>query len=316
MKSRVLISILFGIILSTSTWGQRIFGDNGPCDQQRPYFLIGDTVKIWDAGGIYEELNKTKTLKWPTREIKKKAGKKGWKSYEPKAGDIGEIVHVFEYNDDRVNSAKYIYLLQIENNYVPIGCGYITEVDKMTGDEEWEYYYMQDSIQNSLYADSCLFKLSYGVGGRYQGGVFKIDSLAETFACEILDSKSDTILMMKSFNNNHGLGKSNMILITWREPNNDYIKFYKHDIRGQITEQDPKLIPTDIIDYFFEKELETNDSSPKSIISVSHPNVYNIYFVYGNKVYQEYLTYREVKDDPEHLKTIWWKKLLSEINSP
>ena len=78
-----------------------------------PFFSIGDTVKIWDAGGIYTKINESNNLQWPNKEVKKKAGLKGWKDYYPNQGDIGRIVHVFEYDNGRVNSAKYIYLLKI-----------------------------------------------------------------------------------------------------------------------------------------------------------------------------------------------------------
>lgn len=316
MKELLLISTIHLFVAMNLLSGQRILEGQSPCTKGNPYFEIGDSVKIWDAGGVYPDINKSKSLIWPSKKVKRKSGENSWKDYTPKSGEVGQIIHVFDYDESRTNSSKYIYLLQIGKQHVPIGCGYITDIDKMTSDEEWEYHFIQDSIRNSIYANGCLFKLSYGLGNRYQGGSFKIDSLAESYACDLLEQGIDTILMMKSFNNNHGLGKSNMQMIAWRDNASDYIKFFSCLTNGEINNHPYKEIATEKINYFFNTKIATNNSSPESIIRVSHPNVYNVYFVYGDKIYTEYLTYREIKNDTEHVKTRWWTKLLNEINSP
>lgn len=97
------------------------------CDSTKGKSLVGTYAKIWHNGGIYEDLNMVKDFNFPSKEMRKKGGISGWGKYYPQNGDIGQIVYTTEYTVNAVGSAKTIYILQIKDKYVPIGCEYLTD---------------------------------------------------------------------------------------------------------------------------------------------------------------------------------------------
>jgi hypothetical protein len=92
-------------------------------DSASAFALVGKQAKIEKDGGVYSTLNDSETLKWPNAEMKKLGSRSGWKKYKPAKGDTGTIVHVFV---DNGSTSKFIYLLQVKDKYVPVGCGYLT----------------------------------------------------------------------------------------------------------------------------------------------------------------------------------------------
>ncbi len=70
-------------------------------------------ANITDLGQIYEEINTTECLTWPTSEAKDKGGKNGWGSFYPKKGDTGSIVGEMKH----CHLEDKVYLLEI-NQYV------------------------------------------------------------------------------------------------------------------------------------------------------------------------------------------------------
>ncbi|MBD1364490.1 hypothetical protein IDJ77_11780 [Mucilaginibacter sp. ZT4R22] len=95
-------------------------------DSAAAFALIGKTAQIAHDGGVYSTLNDSESLKWPSAEMRKLGGRSGWKKYKPAKGDTGTIVHVFF---DSGSTSKFIYLLKVKDKYVPVGCGYIAEVE-------------------------------------------------------------------------------------------------------------------------------------------------------------------------------------------
>ena len=92
------------------------------CDlkQKEIRLAIGETFKIYHTGGVYSTINVSDQYTWPSETIKSKSGHNGWGSYVPKAGDIGELTHVFE---SKSKYHPYILLLKINDLYVPVSCG-------------------------------------------------------------------------------------------------------------------------------------------------------------------------------------------------
>lgn len=86
--------------------------------------IIGRKVRIFHDGGIYSTINTTNYLKWPSKELKAKSGINGWGSFVPKTGDTGTVVHIFY---DKQTRKDNIYLINIGDHYVPIGCNSITD---------------------------------------------------------------------------------------------------------------------------------------------------------------------------------------------
>ena len=121
------------------------------------YSLIGKKVKIYHEGGIYSTLNNDKSRKWLSEEVREHAGVSGWNGYKPGQGDTGTIAQIFITNGS--GRRKFIFLLKIGNNYVPINCDYITDIDKPDSEEEWKKHFITDSLANIAYANGCKFKL-------------------------------------------------------------------------------------------------------------------------------------------------------------
>jgi hypothetical protein len=73
-------------------------------------------AKITDLGQIYEAINTTECLTWPSSEAKAKGGKNGWGSFYPKKGDRGQIVSEMKH----CHLEDKVYLLKINKYYVAI----------------------------------------------------------------------------------------------------------------------------------------------------------------------------------------------------
>lgn len=73
-------------------------------------------VKIIDAGQIYDALNTTDCVKWPTPEVKRKSGTSGWGGYDPGAGEIGEVIAELPHCDGKTR----VVLVAIGEHVVPV----------------------------------------------------------------------------------------------------------------------------------------------------------------------------------------------------
>ncbi|MCK5524866.1 MAG: hypothetical protein KAI83_17200 [Thiomargarita sp.] len=73
-------------------------------------------AQITDVGQIYELINTTECLKWPSPEMKEKGGKNGWGEFYPKKGDTGIIVKEMQH----CHLEDKLYIVEIEEYYVPI----------------------------------------------------------------------------------------------------------------------------------------------------------------------------------------------------
>ena len=80
-------------------------------------YAQGDMLMILDAGGIYDTINQTDCLKWPTEAMKKKAGSDAWSGYTPQDGETGPVVAVMQHCDGYTE----IVVLDIGGHLVPIG---------------------------------------------------------------------------------------------------------------------------------------------------------------------------------------------------
>lgn len=314
MRSTNTILAILLLLLSQNLFSQRIWGKEDFCFKRNSENLIGQQVKIWSNGGIYTTINTSKSLKWPSEEIKEKSGENSWGDFYPQTGDTGTVVHVFEYDKGRVASAKIIYLIKIGINYVPIGCGYLTTIDKLDKHEEAEYWRIQDSVKNAEYAQGCKFKTSYVNGSYFNAGAHEIDKLAESFACELSQNGVDTILLIKSFYNNHGLGNSKFEGISWTEKGESYLKVFRN-MENEISENESiKIDLTEIQSYFEQNKIESDTTYPQPTMWISHDLTFYIQFKQGSKYYTESLTNSELTGDTKHIKSVWVSMILKEIN--
>jgi hypothetical protein len=73
-------------------------------------------AKIRDVGQIYEKINNTDCLNWPSSKMKKKGGINGWESFYPKKGDVGIVIKEMPHCHFQTN----VLILQMTQYYVPI----------------------------------------------------------------------------------------------------------------------------------------------------------------------------------------------------
>jgi hypothetical protein len=269
--------------------------------------IIGKQVKIWDAGGIYPTINQTNTLKFPTREMKQKSGKSGWGNYYPKEGDIGTVVHIFRSKDKLRN----IYLIKVGDNYVPIACHYLTNIDLLDISEEWKQHTIQDSIGNVQYANGCKFKIKNANENWSRAGLMNIDKVSETFACNLISKGIDTVLLCKHIFDNGSLPIEKAFIL-WTDKGKGYLKSFFNNPQHSPTENEIVLFESEsLINYFFENRIDTVKTKPKSDIMISHSMGYSVQLYTPNYFYRERLTDFLIGQDKEHIKSVWWN-LISE----
>jgi len=185
-------------------------------DSAKSKTIIGRKVKIWHDGGIYPTFNTDSNFVWPSAEAKRRGGENGWGRFRPKTGDTGIIVHTFIYEGDR---QKYVYLLKIKENFVAIGCFYVTDVDKPDAVQ----YHAWDSLKNIDYAKGCKFKLM-NINKRWSGaGNTKIDSISESLACDLTAKGVDTVILCKGYS---GVSSTSTAFVLWEEEGKGYVKTF------------------------------------------------------------------------------------------
>jgi hypothetical protein len=268
--------------------------------------LIGRLVMIKNWGGIFEDLNTDKSFKWPSEEVRLKAGKSGWGNYKPKTGDTGTVVSVF-YKKDENERTKFVYLLKIRENYVPISCFDVTDIDKADDD----HYIESELIKNADYAkDGCKFKM-FSVNSNYSNaGNSKIDSLCEDYACKLLSNGHDTVILCK------GYPEIKYAFVLWNHDGNGRVVVFAQQKQNEVIQSDPKPFQLDsILAYFHENKLDTITLAFKPKLQALMPDVgglsiqlaYNKTFFRGD---MPILLFRAYKNEPE---AIWWKMIYEHL---
>jgi hypothetical protein len=316
VKTTLLTVFLFFLFLNSysqilySSYGRTEKPDYCSKDSLESKSIIGRQVKIWGTGGVYSSLNNAKGFKFPTKEIKRKSGTSGWGSYYPKAGDLGTIVSVFRHTTQKTT---WIYLIQVDDNYVPIWCHYLTDIDLQDAEEEKTERIIQDSINNVLYANGCKFKSWNENGNRNwsRAGLFNIDKVSEIFACDLISEGIDTVLLCKYIFDN-GSSPIEKAFVLWTDKGKGYLKSFFNN---------PKHIPTEnkivsfeagsLINHFFENRIDTVTTKPTSDFRMSHDMGYSIQLFTPNSFYRERLRDYLIQQDKAHPKSVWWN-LISE----
>lgn len=209
--------------------------------------LIGKKFKIYHNGGVYSNANgeKSTAFDWEDDKVKITAGKSHWGNYEPQTGEIGELVQIrkTKYND-------IVYILKINEHYVPVGCWYIIQASNLSEDE----LYKERWDKVFAYGDgACNFK-KYGfndVGNR--AGIFDIDRLSEKLACDLKTRGIDTVMLVKKIYDD-GSTPNEMAFVFWIENEKNYRKIFKNNEDHNPTESEIEEYEwTDILRYYNEK---------------------------------------------------------------
>lgn len=265
--------------------------------------IIGRPVKIWHNGGVYSTLNEGNTYKFPSKEIKAKSGRNAWGKYEPKAGDTGTVVHILY---DTKNKNNNIYLIKVGDNYVPLGCYYLTDVNQLDVFEQDNLRVIQDSLKNVNYANGCKFKRREVNESWSRAGLTNIDKVSEIFACDLTTKGIDTVMLCKYLFDNGSLPIEKAFVL-WLDNGNGFVKAFFNNSKHQPTEN--KTIPFHsalLINHFFSNRLDTVTSEPKSELWISHSLGYSIQVYTKNSFFRERLTDVIIRQDKTHPKSVWW----------
>jgi hypothetical protein len=307
------IQVLVFITLTTNTYAQVRMSyiqfdkpDFCSSDTFKNKKLIGQQAKIWHEGGVYSTLNLGNVFNGLPAEWKLKGGVNGWSNYTPKAGDIGTIIHIFTQKES-VN--KYIYLLKILDNYVPVACSYLTDPDKPDSHKAATIHYLQDSLDNIKSASGCKFKLRDVNGNWSRAGLMNIDKVSESFACDLTAKGIDTVMLCKYIFDNGSLPIEKAFVL-WLDKGRGYCKAFFNNSKHQPTENKTSSFNTKpLIDYFFLNRLDTVTTAPTSTIHISHSLGYSIQLQAPHLFYRHRITDFLLRQDPTHPKVIWWNMI-------
>jgi len=104
------------------------YPDLGPA--LKPY-----EVKLRNTKWIYSTINRADTLKWPSEEIKQKAGVDAWGEWKPKHGMSAEVVHGWQ------SGKKWLLHFKEEDKYMVVGDQVISSNWK-EGKHKWNTYHV------------------------------------------------------------------------------------------------------------------------------------------------------------------------------
>ena len=274
--------------------------------------LIGKKLKIWHEGGVYPTLNTSDNYKWPSINMKVKGGESGWNNYTPKAGDSGVVVHFFT---NRGSPHKYIIVLDIKGNYVPVGCNYLTQTNKWDIHERSMYKWKNDSMANVEYARGCAFKLYQAGNGWSRTGRTNLDKQSEAFACNLRETGVDTVLLCKYIFDKGSLPQEKAFVL-WLQEGRGYIKSFFNNERRQPTEN--TIVAFDaqsLINYFFEHRIDTVTTKPADDkYLISHNMGYSIQLHTNTIFFREQYQDLTIASDPQHPKSVWWKMIAGQLS--
>jgi len=99
-------------------------------DSDYDSIYIGKTAKMFSAGDIYPYLYKYKidSIDWPSEQIRKRSEVcyENWNEIED--GTIGKII--WRFNNFKSSTNRTVFLLQIDDYYMPIAGSGLTLIDK------------------------------------------------------------------------------------------------------------------------------------------------------------------------------------------
>jgi hypothetical protein len=286
------------------------------CDSIKSKKLIGTYAKIWDNGGIYLDANRSNYLHFPTNEMKDKGGKNGWGEFYPQTGEVGEIVYVSNWDNQMSASGKIIYILKINDFYVPIGCGYLTDTNKIDNKQEWEKYYREEVIREKEYAAGCEFKTN-GINNCWnRAGICKIDIISETFACNLKDKGIDTIMLCKYIYDD-GSSPSEKAFVLWQKDGKGHLKTFFNNSQHTPTENKEKEFDWgNIYKNYYANKIDTITSDPQPSHRITHSMGYSVQFYSPQtKYFCERLQDNYWKTDKtHHPKAKFWKLIYNKFD--
>jgi hypothetical protein len=264
MRTYILNTIFLFFILNST------FGQNGYIEKENDSInlcgkiedlqkLVGQKLKIYHAGGVFATSNNSDFIKWKNDEIKQKAGKSYWNSFEPKTGDIGEVIQVSLTKHNNI-----VYVLNINGFYVPISCSYLTETKNLDTDELFKRE--QDKIEEYGNGD-CNFKKN-GLNETFnRAGITNLDKMSESFSCELKSKGITTIMLVKKISDN-GSSPYEKAFILWNDNDKGYIKKFENNIEHNPTQTEiVEYNWDDLVTFYESNKVKEETKKPESFVS-------------------------------------------------
>jgi hypothetical protein len=257
------------------------------CDSIVKEDLIGQKVKIWHKGGCI-----------------------GCTDFKPTSGMIGEIVDIYSPYSDQT-----IYVINFNDTLVEFDCKYLTDPSLPDIDMAWA---IADSIENKRmeeYANGCPFKTRDINGNWNRAGLFNIDTISESFACGLLNSGIDTIMLVKYIYDN-GSSPFESAYVLWQENGEMYLKTYynnsDHLPEGQEVEE---FDWSKISNFYFANRLDTVVSYPETKYYQSHDMGFVVMFYSpGYDFFCDRLPNYIFIKSKRHIKSKFWKLVFEDLS--
>lgn len=169
------------------------------------------------------------------------------------------------------------------------------------------------SISNQDRADTfeCEFKTNQNKKCWTRVGVYPIDSIAEEFACHLMEKEFTNILVAKYIGDN-GAFENESAFVLWIESNKEYVKeFYTTNSLDVLEKPKSELNWKSLRMIFDSKRLDTIISKPESEIMISHDIGFAVQYFSPKNFFCERLqdTQWQSAIDETHPKVIFWKEL-------
>ncbi|XP_030569336.1 protein pecanex [Drosophila novamexicana] len=133
---------------------------------RKPRIDIYRKVIIVDDTGIYDCLDIIDAVVWPTDHMRANGGRLSWKDWEPTAGMVGHVVHVWVPNHKdvlfRSHVNRCVYLIEIGEHYVPVEELGLREYNQILGSSSEE---MANSRRSSIQRDFHEYNMQLKLAG-------------------------------------------------------------------------------------------------------------------------------------------------------
>ncbi|XP_023297123.2 protein pecanex [Lucilia cuprina] len=117
----------------------------------QPRFALFEKVIIVDEREIFHNIDQCRRIVWPFEALRQKGGRLSWDGWEPRAGMVGYVIHIWRPNHPnkmhRTPLNRDVYLIEIGKNYVPVTASGLRQYNQAMDSTQKE---IETSRRNSL----------------------------------------------------------------------------------------------------------------------------------------------------------------------
>ncbi|XP_061395087.1 protein pecanex [Musca vetustissima] len=138
---------------STTTTGGSVasYSRSSSNEGAQPRFALYEKVIIVDEREIFHNIDQCRRIVWPFEALRQKGGRLSWDGWEPRAGMVGYVIHIWRPNHPnkvcRTPLNRDVYLIEIGENYVPVTASGLRQYNQAMDSVQKE---METSRRNSL----------------------------------------------------------------------------------------------------------------------------------------------------------------------